>query len=60
MGPIRDWLGGEDASVRSRLISAFFIGLLVERLIRDEPLSDGERDPFIARLAPILQALVDE
>ena len=60
MGPIREWLGGENADVRSRLISAFFIGLLVERLIRDEPLSENERDPFVERLAPILQALVDE
>ena len=60
MGPIREWLGGEDAGVRSRLISAFFIGLLVERLIRDEPLPDDERQPFIERLTPILQALIDK
>jgi AcrR family transcriptional regulator len=60
MGPIREWLGGDDAPARARLISAFFIGLLVERLIRDEPLPDNERQPFIERLAPILQALVDE
>jgi AcrR family transcriptional regulator len=60
MGPIREWLGGEEADVRSRLISAFFIGLLVERLIRDEPLPDGERERFIERLAPILQALIDK
>jgi AcrR family transcriptional regulator len=59
MGPIREWLGGERADVRSRLISAFFIGLLVERLIRDEPLPDKERDAFIERLQPILQALID-
>jgi AcrR family transcriptional regulator len=59
MGPIREWLGGENAQVRSRLISAFFIGLLVERLIRDEPLPDGEREAFVARLAPILQNLVN-
>ena len=60
MGPIREWLGGENADVRSRLISAFFIGLLVERLIRDEPLAENERASFVERLAPILQALVDE
>ncbi len=60
MGPIREWLGGEDADVRSRLISAFFIGLLVERLIRDDPVPEAERDRFIERLAPILQALVDK
>jgi AcrR family transcriptional regulator len=59
MGPIREWLGGEHADVRSRLISALFIGLLVERLIRDEPLPESEREPFIERLAPILQALVN-
>jgi len=59
MGPIREWLGGDDADVRSRLISAFFIGLLVERLIRDEPLPEKEREPFIEKLATILQDLVD-
>jgi len=60
MGPIREWLGGEDAQVRSRLISAIMIGLLVERLIREEPLPENERDAFIERLAPMLQALVDD
>jgi AcrR family transcriptional regulator len=60
MGPIREWLGGDDAQTRSRLVSAFFIGLLVERLIRDEPLAENECEPFIERLAPILQALVDK
>lgn len=60
MGPIREWLGGENADARARLISAIFIGLLVERLIRDEPLAEDEQTPFIERLAPILQALVDE
>ena len=59
MGPIRDWLGGEDVNARARLVAAVFIGLLVERLIRDEPLPEEEQAPFIARLAPILQALVD-
>jgi AcrR family transcriptional regulator len=60
MGPIREWLGGDDADVRSRLISAFFIGLLVERLIRDEPLPESERDRFVERLAPVLQSLIDK
>ena len=60
MGPIREWLGGENADARARIVSAFFIGLLVERLIRDEPLSEEEQKPFIEHLAPILQALVDK
>jgi AcrR family transcriptional regulator len=59
MGPIREWLGGENADVRSRLISALFIGLLVERLIRDEKMPQTEREPFTAWLAPMLQALID-
>jgi len=59
MGPIAAWLGGEAAHVRARLISSIFIGLLVERLIRNEPLPDAERGPFIERLAAILQSLVD-
>ncbi|MFI4975642.1 MAG: TetR/AcrR family transcriptional regulator [Caulobacterales bacterium] len=59
MGPIRDWLGGEDAQARARLISALFIGLLVEGRIRDEPLAEPERSAFVDRLAPIFQSLVD-
>lgn len=60
MGPIREWLGGENSAVRSRLVSAIIIGLLVERLIRDEPLPESEREAFIERLAPILQSLIDD
>jgi len=59
MGPIRDWLGGEAPAARARLISALFIGLLVEGRIRDEPLAEPERSQFIDRLAPIFQSLVD-
>ena len=59
MGPIREWIGGEDAQARARLLASIFIGLLVERLIRDEPLDGAERDAFIKRTAAVLQALVD-
>jgi len=59
MGPIADWLGGENPQVRARLISALFIGLLVEGRIRDEPLGEAERGPFIERLGAIFQSLVD-
>jgi AcrR family transcriptional regulator len=59
MGPIRDWLGGEAAPARARLFTALFIGLLVEGLIRDEPLSEPERSAFAARVAGVLQSLVD-
>jgi len=58
LGPIRDWLGGEDALPRARVLAATFIGFLVERLIRDEPLRGRERDVFIARAAGMFEALV--
>jgi len=53
--PIRQWLGGEDAPARARVLAAAYIGLLVERLIRDEPLVGREREVFIDRAAAILE-----
>jgi AcrR family transcriptional regulator len=58
LAAIRDWLGGEDGEARARVLAAVFIGFLVERLIRDEPLEGRERDVFIERAAAILEALV--
>jgi AcrR family transcriptional regulator len=60
MGPIRDWIGGGDVEARARLLASVFIGLLVERLIRDEPLTGQERDAFIERTAAMLQSLVEQ
>jgi AcrR family transcriptional regulator len=60
MDPIAGWMGGENPDVRARLFSALFMGLLVEGLIRDEPLGETERDAFISRLGAIFQSLVDE
>jgi AcrR family transcriptional regulator len=64
LATIREWLGGEDAGseaiqARARVLAAVFIGFLVERLIRDEPLVGREREVFIERAAAILQALVE-
>ena len=58
LAPIREWLGGEDAAPRARVLAAVFIGFLVERLIRDEPLAGRERDIFIARVTGIFEAMV--
>ena len=58
LGPIRDWLGGEDAPARARVLAAAFIGFLVERLIRDQPLAGRERDVFIERATALFEALV--
>jgi len=60
LGPIRAWIGGEQAEARARVVAAIFIGLLVERLIRDEPLADSEREVFIDRTGALLQSLVDQ
>ncbi len=58
LGPIRDWLGGDDASARARVLAAAFIGFLVERLIRETPLSGREREVFIDRATTVFEAIV--
>lgn len=58
LGPIRDWIGGDDADVRARVVAALFIGLLVERLIRNQPLVGDEREAFIAQVRELLEILV--
>jgi hypothetical protein len=58
LGPIREWLGGRDAQPRARVLAATFIGFLVERLIRDEPLKGRERDVFVARVTALFEALI--
>jgi AcrR family transcriptional regulator len=55
---ISDFLGGEDAQARARVMAAVFIGFLVERLIRGEPLAGRERAVFVARASSILETLV--
>ncbi|MBP7648264.1 MAG: TetR/AcrR family transcriptional regulator [Phenylobacterium sp.] len=58
LAPIRDWLGGECAPVRARVLAAVYIGFLVERLIRDRPLIGEEREVFIASAAAALDAVL--
>jgi AcrR family transcriptional regulator len=60
LGPIRDWLGGEDAAPRARLLAAAYIGFLVERLIRGGPLTGRERDIFVERATAIFEALISD
>jgi AcrR family transcriptional regulator len=58
LAPIADWLGGEDAQARARVLAAAFIGCLVERLIRNEPLAGREREVFIERVTAMFEALI--
>jgi AcrR family transcriptional regulator len=60
LGPIREWLGGEDAEPRARALAGVMIGFLVERLIRGKPLAGRERAVFIERATRILTALTSE
>lgn len=58
LGPIREWLGGPEAEARARVLAALYIGFLVERLIRDEPLKGRERGAFIKHAAATFEALL--
>jgi AcrR family transcriptional regulator len=58
LAPIRQWLGGEGAAARARVLAATYLGFLVERLIRDEPLQGEERDLFIERVTAIFSSLL--
>ena len=57
--PIRDWLGGDDAQARARVLAAVFIGFLVERLIRGKPLAGREREVFVRRVTATFEALLE-
>ncbi len=58
LAPIRDWLGDADADARARVLAAIYIGLLVERLIRNQPLEGREREVFINQVTATLDAMV--
>lgn len=60
LGPIRDWLGGPHAQARARALAGAFIGLLVECLIRDEPLQGVERAAFVETVVGMLSGLIAE
>ena len=58
LAPIREWLGGEDAQARARVLAAIYIGFLVERLIRNQPLTGREREAFVAQTTALLETMV--
>lgn len=60
LGPIRDWLGGENVEARARVLAAVFIGLLVERLVRGDALVGAERAAFIAHAMTTLDVVLSE
>lgn len=58
LAPIADWLGGEDAQPRARVLAAVIIGFLVERLIRGEALAGRDQEVFVAEATRLLSGLV--
>lgn len=58
LAPIRDWLGGDDAPARARVLAAIFIGFLVERLVREQPLAGREREVFVEHATAVFQEMV--
>jgi AcrR family transcriptional regulator len=57
LAPIRDWLGGPNAEARARVLAAVFIGFLVERLIRNQPLTGRERQLFVDQVEALIGSL---
>jgi AcrR family transcriptional regulator len=57
LAPIREWLGGPDVEARARVLAAIYIGLLVERLIRNQPLRGREREVFVAQVKGLLETM---
>ena len=58
LAPIRDWLGGDDAPARARVLAATFIGFLVERLIRERALVGREKEVFIERATAVFETMI--
>jgi AcrR family transcriptional regulator len=60
LGPLGEWLGGDDPLPRARVLAAVYIGFLVERLIRGEALAGLEREVFIEQVATVLTTLISD
>jgi AcrR family transcriptional regulator len=60
MGPVRDWLGGEDSGARARLLTSVIVGTMVERMVRNGPVPHEEQAAFKARLSRMVQELIDD
>lgn len=58
LGPIREWLDGDEAQARARVLAAIAIGFLVERLIRDQPLEGGEFEAFVEQATAVFESII--
>lgn len=59
--PLADWIGGEDAAVRSRLVAAMMMGMELNREVAGGlKLSPEECETLRRRLAAALQSFIDD
>jgi AcrR family transcriptional regulator len=58
LGPIRNWLGGQNAEAHARVLAAVYTGFLAERLVRGTPLKGAQRLAFIDRAEAVLEAAI--
>lgn len=60
MTPFAAWAGGEDGRARARLVASVLMGAAVVRgVLSDSAEPEAERDDAVARLAGVLQSIVD-
>lgn len=57
LDPLAEWLGGDDAQARARLLLAYFMGGVVSRAMAPEDAEVNEQ--MLARLAEDVQRVVD-
>lgn len=59
--PLTQWIGGEDAPVRARLVAGLIMGMAIGRELSDgfSTLNDAQKDSLRARMATALQGLID-
>lgn len=59
--PLTDWMGGEQAAVRARLVASVIMGVAISRELAQgfSSLDESQKEDLARRTANILQAIVD-
>ena len=60
MDPMMEWMGGEDARLRAKLVTIFICGLMIHNIAAgDSPLNDEDMPRFTKIGSKIIQGLID-
>lgn len=59
--PLTEWMGGQHAAGRARLVAGIIMGVAISREMTDgySIIGENEREAMVGRLARILQSIVD-